>query len=563
MTAAASAAAAGEQAAPCATTCRARSGTGAGDHNIYIAQGSESYRLNIINWLHVAGSYFPYIIAGILALLVLQSSWTLQAQGVTGADVLATASAAPAHLAQHWYLYTIAGVALLLLLNATRPAVYLMDFAVYQPPAEWKVSQQDCVDLMRKYGCYTDESLSFMERILKRSGTGEATHWPPGTSGLLRDPTAKLDVSMQAARGEAECVIFGVMDDLIAKTGLNPKAIDFLVVNCSLFCPTPSLAAMVEQKYNLRRDVRSFNIGGMGCSAGLISVDLAKSLLESRPNSTAVVISTEIITPNMYTGNRRNMLVQNTLFRVGGAAVLLTNKPMDAWRAKYKLLHTVRTQNAEEDAFNAVYQCQDDEGLRGVRLSKEITKVAGRGLKDNLTLLGPHVLPLREQIKVVSVSLWRALLKWAHGKHGPAWAAALLPDVSTVAPYVPDFKLGIHHFCIHAGGRAVIDGVEANLGLSPEHLAPSRNTLWHYGNTSSSSVWYEMAYVEAEEARFAGDACKHKSTRHVKQGERVLQIAFGSGFKVNSAVWVRLTPSRAVTGTVSSSAPASAKAKAE
>ena len=45
-----------------------------------------------------------------------------------------------------------------------------------------------------------------------------------------------------------------------------------------------------------------------------------------------------------------------------------------------------------------------------------------------------------------------------------------------------------------------------------------------YGNTSSSSIWYEMNYI--------------RNFGKLKVGERVLQVAFGSGFKCNSAVWL-------------------------
>lgn len=89
-----------------------------------------------------------------------------------------------------------------------------------------------------------------------------------------------------------------------------------------------------------------------------------------------------------YLGNQRNMLLQNTLFRCGGAAIVLSNRPRDAFRAKYKLLHTVRTHRSDRDGYECVYECEDDTGLRGIRLSREITTIAGRALKDNLTLLG-------------------------------------------------------------------------------------------------------------------------------------------------------------------------------
>lgn len=89
--------------------------------------------------------------------------------------------------------------------------------------------------------------------------------------------------------------------------------------------------------------------------------------------------------------------------------------------------------------------------------------------------------------------------------------------------YVPNFKKAFEHFCIHAGGRAIIDAVESNLKLQKEDGEASRMMLYRFGNTSSSSVWYELCYLEAKGA--------------VKKGDRIWQIAFGSGFKCNSAVW--------------------------
>ncbi|KAL7223272.1 hypothetical protein ACSBR1_024849 [Camellia fascicularis] len=83
-------------------------------------------------------------------------------------------------------------------------------------------------------------------------------------------------------------------------------------------------------------------------------------------------------------------------------------------------------------------------------------------------------------------------------------------------PYIPDFKQAFEHFCIHAGGRAVINELQKNLQLSAQHMEASRMTLHRFGNTSSFSLWYELNYIEAKE--------------RMKKGDRVWQIAFGSGF---------------------------------
>ncbi|KAK8954513.1 3-ketoacyl-CoA synthase 11 [Platanthera zijinensis] len=131
--------------------------------------------------------------------------------------------------------------------------------------------------------------------------------------------------------------------------------------------------------------------------------------------------------------------------------------------------------------------------------------VVGNALKTNITTLGPLVLPMSKQLLFFTTLVGRKLLKMK------------------IKPYIPDFKLAFEHFCIHAGGRVVLDELEKNLQLSEWHMEPSRMTLYQFGNTSSSSLWYELAYTEAK--------------GRIRNKEGIWQIVFGSGFKCNSVVW--------------------------
>ena len=70
-----------------------------------------------------------------------------------------------------------------------------------------------------------------------------------------------------------------------------------------------------SRRFKMRNDIRSYNLSGMGCSAGLISLDLAQHVLTARPGSLALIVSTENLSQQLYLGNQRSMLLQNTLFR--------------------------------------------------------------------------------------------------------------------------------------------------------------------------------------------------------------------------------------------------------
>ncbi|CAH9104031.1 unnamed protein product [Cuscuta europaea] len=379
--------------------------------------------------------------------------------------------------------------------------VYLVDFSCYKPNPELMCPTERFMERSRLAKVFTEENLSFQKKVLERSGLGQKTYFPEAI--LISVPEKSC---LEQARKEAEMVIFGCIDELLGKTGVKGKDIGIVVVNCSVFNSTPSLSAMVVNHYKLNSNVKSFNLSGMGCSAGLISIDLAKHLLQATPNTYALVVSVEVQSLNWYFGNDRSMLMTNCIFRLGGAAVLLSNRPSDRHRSKYQLDLTVRTnKGADENSYSCVFQREDDAGRTGVALSKDLMTVAGEALKMNITTLGPIVLPVSEQLMFFLTLVARKVFK------------------KKIKPYIPNFKLAFEHFCIHAGGKAVLDAIEKNLELSEWHMEPSRMTLYRFGNTSSSSLWYELGYAEGK--------------GRIRKGDRVWQIAFGSGFKCNSAVW--------------------------
>ncbi|CDP14255.1 unnamed protein product [Coffea canephora] len=356
-------------------------------------------------------------------------------------------------------------------LDLTPRATYLVDFACYRPPNELKISKEEFTDLAKRSGKFSDAAIEFQQRVLKNSGLGDETYLPR----IIFQPDHKI--TLRDGREEASMLMFGAVDNLLAATRISPKDIKILIVNCGVLNPTPSLSAMIINHYKLSHKIQSFNLGGMGCAAGVTAIDLAKDLLSAYPGSYALVVSIEAMTFTWYAGRELDMLLPNCFFRMGSAAILLSNHPTDRWRAKYELKQLVRTHKAMDSrSFKSIHLKEDAEGKKGLSVSKDVIEVGGHALKANITTLGP----LR----------------------------------------------AFEHVCILATSKKVLDEIQKNLDLTSEYMEASRRTLERFGNTSSSSVWYELAYLEAN--------------KKIKRGDRIWQIALGSGFKCNSAVWKAL-----------------------
>lgn len=340
-----------------------------------------------------------------------------------------------------------------------------------------------------------------MRNIYLKSGLGDETYAPPFIFGEDSTPTLKCAIQ------EAQEGIFSSVDALLSKTLINPKSIDIVIVTCGGFSPSPSLSSFIVNRYNLRPDVKTYNLSGMGCSSGVLSVDFAARVLRSSQKvQNALVVITESITLNWYSGDNRSMLVTNCIFRVGCTAAMLTNDPSHRRVAKMELVDELRTHHGADDrSYRAAFQEEDDKGYTGVALTKDLIRVAAVNLSEHISILAPRVLPLSQLVCYAYSVVMAALLR------------------GESKPVVPDFTTAFEHMCIHTGGKAVIEQVGRVLRLSEEVTEPARMSLNRFGNTSSSLVFYEMAYFEAK--------------KRVKTGDKMWMIAFGTGFKVCSLVW--------------------------
>lgn len=104
---------------------------------------------------------------------------------------------------------------LLWYLGHKEKTVYLIDFATFEPPDNWKFTAEQIMQMLKFQGCFTQESLDFQERMLKQSGCGDSTSWPPGIARCLEG--LPQDTSAEAARAESE-----VSEDSIACRSVLP-----------------------------------------------------------------------------------------------------------------------------------------------------------------------------------------------------------------------------------------------------------------------------------------------------------------------------------------------------
>ena len=430
---------------------------------------------------------------------------------------------------RHAALHLVPACAMLLLLlwrsnrRAAADDVGLVDFSCLRPPRRLRIPIPGLLEHLRLIGCFDDGSVEFMSRVIEACGMGDETYFPPSLHYI--PPSATHADAVAEARG----MYLPTLDALFARTGVPPSAVGALVVNCSGFCPAPSLAALIVGHYRMRADVRTFSLSGMGCAAGVVGVDVARGVLSAHAAAVryALVVSAEIVTVGWYSGRDRCKLLLNCFFRTGCAAALLTSTTggggasVPAASCKYRLVALARTNRTADDrSYASAVREEDGEGITGFSIGRGLGGVARDLLRAHLLALGPAILPWHEKLRYAA-----ALLLFRRGQRRFKKLQQDDGDGDTDGPR-PNFLTAASHFCLPSSGKPMIRRLAEGLGLGEREAEAALMTFHQFGNQSAASLWYQLAY--------------HEAAGRVRRGDRVWQLGMGSGPKANSVVWERV-----------------------
>jgi len=309
---------------------------------------------------------------------------------------------------------------------------------------------------------------------------GDGVFYDRGSGTLLSPPTGTRN-DLYVARAP-ELFVAAARAALDAAEGLTAEDVTHVVtVSCTgFFAPGPEYR--VVRELGLRTSTQRYHLGFMGCYAAFPALRMARDLCAADPGAVVLVVCAELCSLHLASSDDPDTIVASSVFADGAAAAVVSARTVGGAGPVLDLdaFTTTLTDVGEQDMAWSI----GDHGFEMV-LSRYVPHIIGENIRGALApLLGSDLWPTD-------------VARWA----------------------------------VHPGGRAILDKVQAALGLADVQLVPSRETLRAYGNMSSPTVLFVLRRI-----LHGLGAGPEDDTTMPASGDRVCAMAFGPGLAVESAL---------------------------
>jgi predicted naringenin-chalcone synthase len=241
-----------------------------------------------------------------------------------------------------------------------------------------------------------------------------------------------------------------------------------ITVSCTGFY-NPGLDFHLVRALGLSESVERYNLGFMGCYAAFPALRMAQQFCQVNPQAVVMVVCLELCSLHLQINGNTDSLLGNAIFADGTAVAIVSSRTPKAHRAAF-------------------------------RLDRFVSAMAPEGGGDMAWEIGQN------GFNIVLSSYVPDII-----------AANIKGIVQDTAGQADEVDL----WAIHPGGKAILDKVQHELGLTPEHVMASRNILRDFGNMSSVTILFVL---------------QHMLEHQAEQSARVCAMAFGPGLTIETAM---------------------------
>lgn len=271
---------------------------------------------------------------------------------------------------------------------------------------------------------------------------------------------------------EAKKLFVEVAESLIKNSNFQTCQITHLItVSCTgFYAPGPDFD--IIRALGLDPSIERYHLGFMGCYASIPAIKMADQICRANKDASVMVVSVELCTIHFQANSKPDNILSASVFADGGAGIIMSNqKPVEKGIAVHGFASTILEKGASDMAWSI-----GDNGFSMV-LSSYIPDLLKEGIDP---FLGPAL--DRFGITTEQIGQW----------------------------------------CVHPGGRAILDRIEEAVHLPPDALNASRKVLSGYGNMSSATILFVLHELQQQS--------------HREKNSRILAMAFGPGLTMETAL---------------------------